>query len=99
MPFLPKVRRQVDDNLLEWQALSTSTDGFPNVRREDVAALRVPTLLMEGEKTLALHRIVDAQLAALLPDQRRVTITSASHEMWDEQPVKCREAAMQFLAR
>jgi non-heme chloroperoxidase len=89
---------QVRANLAEWQALAASTDAFPSLRREEVAAIRAPTLLMQGEKTLPLHRILDAQYAALLPDRQLVTIEKAGHEMWEEQPVACREKTLHFLA-
>ena len=94
-----KVREQVTSNLREWQALGRSSDAFANIRRVDVAAIVAPTLLMEGHNTLALHRILNAQYAALLPNRRLVVIEHATHQMWDEQPVRCREETLQFLAQ
>ncbi len=91
-------RALIEANLSEWQALSTSTDAFPSLRREEVAGVRAPTLLMGGEATLPLQKLLDAQYAALLPNCQRVVIEHATHEMWDEQPVACREKALQFLA-
>ena len=91
-------RALIEANLSEWQALSTSTDAFPSLRREEVAGVRAPTLLMGGEATLPLQKLLDAQYAALLPNCQRVVIEHATHEMWDEQPVACREKTLQFLA-
>ena len=95
----PDLRQVVEANLREWQALSKSADAFPSLRREEVAVIRVPTLLLEGANTLPLHRLLDAQSAALLPNHRKVIIENATHEMWDEQPAVCREATLAFLAR
>ena len=95
--FPPAVREQVEANLGEWRALRASNNAFPPLRREDVAGLQVPTLLLEGDGTLPLSRIVDAELVTLLPHSRKVIIAHASHEMWDEQPVACREKTLQFL--
>jgi non-heme chloroperoxidase len=93
-----ELRALIEANLREWQALSTSADAFPSLRREEVAGIRAPTLLLGGESTLPLQKILDAQYAALLPDCRRVIIAHATHEMWDEQPASCREQTLKFLA-
>jgi pimeloyl-ACP methyl ester carboxylesterase len=93
------VRAQLKANLREWQALAASRDAFPSLSREEVAGISAPTLLMEGQHTLPLHRLLDAQYAALLPNNRRLIIPKATHEMWDERPVACREAALTFLDR
>ncbi|MFL6588881.1 MAG: alpha/beta fold hydrolase [Chthoniobacterales bacterium] len=93
------VRTQLKANLREWQALTASRDAFPSLSREEVAGISAPTLLMGGQHTLLLHRLLDAQYAALLPHNRRVIIPKATHEMWDEQPVACAEAALTFLDR
>ena len=94
-----ELRSLIEANLREWQVLSTSADAFPSLRREEVAGIRAPTLLMGGESTLPLQKLLDAQYEALLPDCRRVIIKQATHEMWDEQPVSCREQTLKFLAR
>jgi len=91
------VQSQLKANLREWEALGASRDAFPTLGREEVAGIRAPTLLMGGEQTLPLHRLLDAQYAAVLPNNRRLIIPKATHEMWDEQPVACREAALTFL--
>jgi pimeloyl-ACP methyl ester carboxylesterase len=95
----PDLRALVEANLREWQALSTSSDAFPSLRRDEVAGIRAPTLLMGGAQTLTLHKLLDAQYAALLPHSTRVVIPNATHEMWDEQPALCREKTLEFLAR
>jgi pimeloyl-ACP methyl ester carboxylesterase len=91
------VRTQLKANLREWEALTASRDAFPSLSREEVAGIAAPTLLMGGEHTLLLHQLLDAQYAALLPNNHRVIIPKATHEMWDEQPVACRETALTFL--
>ncbi|OAI41959.1 hypothetical protein AYO41_05005 [Verrucomicrobia bacterium SCGC AG-212-E04] len=95
----PEIRAMVEQNFPEWQALTKSSDAFPTLRPEEVAAIRVPVLLMQGEKSLPLHRILDAQYAALLPNYKIAIVPNATHEMWDEQPAACREKSMEFLPR
>ena len=64
--------------------------------REKVAALRVPTLVLDGEAD-PRPRWARAQLAELLPNGRHVTIPRAGHEPWIEQPEATRQALREFL--
>lgn len=93
------LRQSLTDNLLEWQALTTSRDAFPVVRRKDIKRIKTPTLMLSGERTLPIHKFVDDQLQPMLQSVERVIIPSASHDMWREHPEVCRQAALTFLAR
>lgn len=95
--FPERLRRRVMENARDWEAHTLSSDPFPAPTRDAVAALDVPVLLLSGERTLPLHRVVDAQLEALLPRVRRVTIPGASHDLWGEQGERCRELTLEFL--
>jgi pimeloyl-ACP methyl ester carboxylesterase len=60
----------------------------------------VPTLLLCGEKTLKIHKVVNDELEHLLKGNKsakRITIPRATHEMWSEQPEACRKAVFEFL--
>ena len=98
---LPAEQRKVmEENIAEWKALTTSRDAFPCVDRKEVRQLRVPTLLLCGENTLTIHKLVNDELDHLLkanPRAKRVTISRATHEMWSEQPEACRKAVFEFL--
>ena len=93
-------RRQMMENLAEWKALTTSRDAFPSIDRMQVQRIQIPVLMMCGEKTLLIHRLVNAELERLLkgnPRAKRITIAGATHDMWTEQPGVCRMAAFEFL--
>jgi pimeloyl-ACP methyl ester carboxylesterase len=78
---LPQERKQqARENLstLRAQALGA---GFPSLSDNDVRAVKVPTLLMTGERSPAyLLRLTD-RLQQLLPNAERVEIAGASHLM------------------
>ncbi|HII39742.1 MAG TPA: alpha/beta hydrolase [Thermoplasmata archaeon] len=93
----PEVLRYMRDNALEWDVLTSSTDPFPYVPREAVHALTIPVLLMSGERTIDVHRLIDRELEGLLPDVRRVVIPAAGHDMWTEAPLVCRGHLEAFL--
>lgn len=93
-----EMRTYLLGNAREWKALTTSTDAFPKISPEDVKKMKVPTLILSGEKTLELHKLIDAELERLLTNKKRVIIPNASHDMWSEYPELCREATLAFLA-
>jgi len=87
------------DNLLEWEALTTSKDAFPNLSREDLRRMRVPVLMLSGEKTLNLLKLVDAELQVLIRGVERKVIPNATHDMWNEEPEICRNAVLEFVGK
>jgi non-heme chloroperoxidase len=92
-----EVRQGLEDNITSWEAFTTSRDTFPMIDKAQVTALSMPILLLTAENTLPEHKLVNAELARLLPQAKYVTIADATHEMWDEQPDACVEAILEFL--
>lgn len=87
----------MEDDIAAWEAFTTSRDTFPMIDKAQVAQLPMPILLLTAENTLPLHKLVNAELARLLPQAKYVTIADATHEMWDDQPDACAEAILAFL--
>jgi pimeloyl-ACP methyl ester carboxylesterase len=92
-----EVRSRLASDLPEWKALLTSRDAFPNIDRNAVKGLTVPTLLITGEKTLPEMRMITYELSRLLPDAKVVAIPGATHDMWIEAPEACRNATLKFI--
>jgi pimeloyl-ACP methyl ester carboxylesterase len=95
-----EVRQEMAENIAEWRALTTSRDAFPSVDRNQMRNIKVPTLLLCGEKTVRIHQFVNDELGRLLKGNKsakRITISQATHEMWSEQPEVCRRAVFEFL--
>lgn len=60
--------------------------------------MRVPTLLVSGQRSPAVfHRLLD-RLEELLPNAGRVEISGASHLMHEEDPAAYRAAVRSFPA-
>jgi pimeloyl-ACP methyl ester carboxylesterase len=92
-------RQSLMDNIREWKALTTSRDAFPMLSRDSLRSLKLPILLLTGEKTLAPLRMINNALTHLLPNAEEVTIPGATHDMWIEDPETCGEATANFLAK
>jgi pimeloyl-ACP methyl ester carboxylesterase len=96
--FPPLRKEQVRDNLLNMKAEFLGS-GFVPLRDEDVRSLKIPTLLLTGERSLAVfHRLTD-RLAELLPQATRLEIPGASHAVHEDNAVAFNSAVSAFLAK
>ena len=59
-------------------------------------AVKVPILLMSGQNTMQMNKLIDAELERLLPRADTAVIRGATHEMWAERPDACRSRAASF---
>ena len=72
--------------------------GFPPLEDEALRRLRVPTLLVSGQRSPSLfHRLLD-RLEELLPHTERVEIPGGSHIMHEDNAVAYNAAVRSFLA-
>jgi pimeloyl-ACP methyl ester carboxylesterase len=92
------IRTYLLQNSREWKALTLSTDAFPKISYESIRKMSIPTLMLSGEKSMQINRIMDAELERLLPKNTRVMIPNASHDMWNENPEACRDHTLAFLS-
>jgi pimeloyl-ACP methyl ester carboxylesterase len=92
------VQARILQNAPELEAQTQSTEKFPVLERERVAALPMPVLMLSGALTRPTHALVDAELERLLPQARRIVVAGASHDVWVDRPEVCREATLAFLA-
>lgn len=94
-----RVRERLMRNARDWEAFTISEEPWPWLSAEDVAGLRIPSLMLSADRTVPLHHFVDDLLARTLRHVERVRIPGASHDMWADQPERCRAATLDFLAR
>ena len=74
-------------------------DGFPPLTDDEVRNVRVPTLLVTGERSPTfLLRLTD-RLQELLPHVERVEIPTASHLMHEQNAPALNAALLEFLRR
>ena len=90
-------RARIMQNARFFKAITASSDPFPSIAPADVQALRIPTLVIRGANTDALHRLVTERLAALLPDARLIVIPNAGHGSPRQNPSAFSKAALDFL--
>lgn len=93
----PEYKSVILENAAEWKALTMSRDAFPPLSFGEVRRIEAPTLLLSGQRSLKLAGLIDGNLDHLLPHAQRLILAGATHEMWNEYPQECRNAAIAFM--
>lgn len=94
----PSRREQVDDNLSNVKAELLGS-GFLPVVPEELRGLQIPCLLVTGERSIDLFRLVVDQLEELLPRTERAEIPGGSHLMNEDNAPAFNQAVTAFLAK
>ena len=81
----------------EWEVIFAGGELFPEIRPDEVAAIRAPTLMLSGAKSFPFLGLIDTALTALLPAAQHIVFPNATHQMWLEEPEKCREAVFKLI--
>ena len=92
-------RDAIMQNARFFKALTSSSDPFPEISKERVKRLRIPILIVTGENTINLHKLINEELARLLPNAEQATIPNAGHGSPRESPQAFNEAMLTFLIR
>lgn len=93
------VRKSRLQNASALQGLIQSSDAFPMLLREEIQQLMVPTLILEGEKTIRIHQLVDQELLSCIPQSERVIIAGAAHGIPIDNPGAFNQAVLDFIGR
>lgn len=77
--------------------LTRAHDPFLDLERFAVSRLTMPTLLLHGEQTNALHLLVMDELSKVMGHAKRIEIPNAGHGSPNENPGAFNAAVMPFL--
>ena len=94
----PEGRAAVMQNSRFFKANTLSSDRFRNLSKDKVKRLRIPVLIITGENTIKIHKLVNKELARLLPKAEQAIIPKAGHGSPRENPQAFNEAVLKFLA-
>lgn len=86
------------DNVLEWKALALSSDAYPYIDPLKVKNLKLPVLLLSGDKNKgSFFDLIEGRLTELIPDTKRVFIPNSGHEMFTDNPIDSNAAIINFI--
>lgn len=84
-------------NVRAMRMLALSSNEFPLIPPTQLAALRMPTLLVSGKDTPAIHAAVFANVCAAMPQAQRAWVADAGHGVARDQPAVFNALALAFL--
>ena len=94
----PAARERRLRNARAMRMLTLSSDEFPQLDDAQLAALRVPTLLVSGENTQPVHAHTFAALCKRMPQAAVCRVANAGHSVSRERPEDFNRVALDFLA-
>jgi non-heme chloroperoxidase len=93
-----EARLEVMQNAGHFRMLTRSQNPYPDIPRANLYRLKVPVLVITGEKTLPIYRRIDEDLSRWIPRARSATIPAAGHGSPRENPQAFTEVVDQFLS-
>jgi pimeloyl-ACP methyl ester carboxylesterase len=97
---LPAERRStVMQNARFFQAITASSDPFPNLSKDKVGRLPMPVLIIRGANTKELDILVTQELARIIPRAERAIIPQAGHGSARQNPAAFNAAVLAFLLK
>jgi non-heme chloroperoxidase len=93
----PEAQAAIMQNSEFFKMMTRSHNPYPDLSRIRLRALRMPVLVITGEKTVEIHRRIDEELSRLIPRARSATIPNAGHGSPRENPGAFTEVVINFL--
>jgi pimeloyl-ACP methyl ester carboxylesterase len=82
-----------------FKAATLAADHSPEVSREKVRQLKMPILIISGEHTFPMMRLIVEELVKVLPNAERSVIAGAGHASPREKPREFDAAVLSFLTK
>lgn len=95
--FPPEVQKLIMDNACEFKAETYSTEFWTPFTCEEARNIKTPTLLLTGEKTIKMFRLIIEELERCLPANRMEIIPESTHEMPADNPEAFNRMVLEFL--
>jgi len=83
---------------LQLELLSDPSEYMPELTDDQIRSIQVPVLLLNGQLSPRIFRLITDQLEALLPDTYRVVVPSAGHSMQIDNAAFYNGVVQEFLA-
>ena len=79
-----------------FRMMTRSQDPYPELPPGSLRRLRIPVLVITGEKTVEIHRRIDEELAKAIPRARSASIPNAGHGSPRENPRGIHRSGREF---
>ncbi|HYF21163.1 MAG TPA: alpha/beta hydrolase [Ramlibacter sp.] len=86
-------------NVRAMKMLALSSDEFPLLAPQQLAALPMPVLLLSGAESPAVHREIFRNVCAAMPQARSLVVPGAGHSVSRDQAAVFNQVVGEFLAQ
>jgi pimeloyl-ACP methyl ester carboxylesterase len=97
--FPPQTQSLIMDNACELKVETSSPDFWTPFTHDDARRVTMSTLLLTGDETLKMLRLIVDELDSSLPNNRYVIVPDSTHEMPADNPLAYNEIVLGFLTR
>jgi non-heme chloroperoxidase len=95
--FAPSVRRTLLENAAEMELAVKAEENITPFMPEHARRISVPTLILRGQKSLQMYRLITDELARHIPNAQMITRPRARHTVWLENPREFLAIVLEFL--
>ena len=95
--FPPEVQQLIMDNACEFKAETSSEEFWTDFSCEEASNIKTPTLLLTGEKTIKMFRMIIEKLEGCMPSNRMVVVPESTHETPADNPEAFNRIVIEFL--
>ena len=93
----PATVEAIMQNAPAMKAINLSPEPFPKISKEEIRRLKIPVLVIAGENTIKIHKLVNQELFRLLPNAKEAIIPNSGHGTPRENPQVFNETVLKFL--
>lgn len=97
--FPPEVQDMILENACEFKVETSSPEFWTPFTCEDAARINTPTLLLTGDKSLKMFRLIVDELEHCLPNNESVRVPETTHEVSSDNPEAYNEIVLGFLEK
>lgn len=84
-------------NAVAIRAINEYSEPFPKISEKKLRRLKIPTLIVTGENTVGIHKLVNQELLRLIPNAKESVIPNSGHLAARENPKAYNETVLNFL--
>ena len=92
-----EAQAMIMSNVLELRGIALSKNIFPPISCEDLKKIKIPVLVMTGEKTLLFFSVISEELNKCLTNKEKVILSNATHGLEMENPIDFNKIVLEFI--
>lgn len=93
----PRDFDEIMKNARGLKEVNLAVDPFPLIASQRLRKMKVRTLVITGDRTMEINRLVDERLVKLIPGAKLVVIPNSGHQHQRDNPVEYSKVVLEFI--